>query len=136
MEATVCTVRGDHGDGDTLIPNLAVQERISECRTKRRGSVILLLLIAACCAAAVWCLGLREFRQPFGATNVVTLSDAEESRPQHYQSAFHFQPTKNWMNGTELGSINSYNFLSNACLRQIVVIESWNATLVGFLILD
>ena len=124
MEETLCSVRVDHGYDDTLSPNLAVQELISEFRTKRRGSVILLLLLAACCTAAVWCLGVKEFRQPLGVSDDVTLSDAEESRPPHYQSAFHFQPTKNWMNGMEFGSIHSYHFLSNAYLRKIVMIKS------------
>jgi hypothetical protein len=108
---------------ETLSPNLAVPVLISGFRAKRRGSVSLLLL-AACCTAAVWSLGVKEFRQPLGVRDDVTLSDAEGSRPQHYQSAFHFQPTKNWMNGMEFGSIYSYNFLSNAYLRKVVMIES------------
>lgn len=117
MEETLRSVRVDHGDDDTLSPNLAVPVLISGFRAKRRGSVSL-LLVAACCTAAVWCLGVKEFRQPLGVRDDVTLSDAEGSRPQHYQSAFHFQPTKNWMNGMEFGSIYSYNFLSNAYLRE------------------
>lgn len=126
MEEPLRSVRVDHGNDDTLNPNLAVQVLISEFWTKRRGSVmLLLLLLAACCTAAVWCLGVEEFRQPLGVRDDVTLSDAEEeSRPQHYQTAFHFQPTKNWMNGMEFGSIHSYSFLSNAYLRKVVMIES------------
>ena len=132
MEETLCSVRVDHGCDDTLSPTLTVQKLISKFRTKRRGSVVLLLL-AACCTAAVWCLGVKEYRQPLGVRDEITLSDAE-SRP-HYQSAFHFQPPKNWMNGMEFGSIHSYNFLSNACLRKVVMIEAWNTTLQGFIIL-